>query len=92
MSCKDKGGTLALAKGFKDLSRAEQLAVAEHVRAEHARIISMQPATYVAKNAEANPEGWQNALRELVAGDAELVRTLTEEAELDSKPPQEPFK
>ncbi len=72
---------------FKTLNQTEQTAVATYVRAEYDKLVSLQPATYVAKNARADSEGWQESLRELIAADPKRVRAIIEAA---SRTPTQP--
>ncbi len=62
------------------MGKTEQAAVAAHVRAEYDKLVFQQPSTYVATNAQADPEGWQERLCELIAGDLKRVEAITEAA------------
>lgn len=65
---------------FYALSKAEQAAVAAYVRAEYDKLLFQQPTSYVSRNAEADPERWQDGMRELIASDPERVREIMEAA------------
>ena len=78
-----------MGKHLAALSGEERAAVAAHVRAEYDKLVFQQPATYVAKHAQSNPEGWQDALCELICGDRERVEDILEKARRDPEQQQE---
>jgi prepilin-type N-terminal cleavage/methylation domain-containing protein len=59
----------------------ERAAVAQHVRAEYDKRICQQPTSYVAKNAQSDPDGWQDRLCELIATEEKRVRAILDYAE-----------
>ena len=69
-----------MGRRFNALNKAEQTAVVAHVRAEYDRLLFQQPTSYVSRNAEANPEGWQDGMCPLIASDPERVREIMKAA------------
>ena len=65
---------------FNALSKAEQTAIAAYVSAEYDKLLFQQPTTYVSMNAQADPEHWQNGMRELIASDPKRVWEIMETA------------
>jgi prepilin-type N-terminal cleavage/methylation domain-containing protein len=65
---------------FNALGKAEQTAIAAYVSAEYDKLLFQHPATYVSMNAQADPEHWQNGMRELIASDPKRVREIMEAA------------
>jgi prepilin-type N-terminal cleavage/methylation domain-containing protein len=65
---------------FNALSETERAAVAAFVEAEYDKLVFQQPGTYVSQNAQTDPKQWQDALRELIAGDPERLEAIIEAA------------
>jgi prepilin-type N-terminal cleavage/methylation domain-containing protein len=65
---------------FDALSETERAAVGAFVEAEYDKLVFQQPGTCVSQNAQTDPKQWQDALRELIAGDPERVVAITEAA------------
>lgn len=65
---------------FSRLSNQERVAITEHVRAEYDRLVFQQPGTYISKHAEADPQGWQESMCELIATDPARVRAIVDKA------------
>ena len=68
-----------MGKHFNHLSKDDRTAVAEHVRTEYDKLVfQQQPSTYISRNAVADPQGWQDGMCELIAGDPERVEAIVE--------------
>jgi prepilin-type N-terminal cleavage/methylation domain-containing protein len=76
----------ALGIRFNALGKMERAAVAAFARDEYDKLIFQQPNSYVSKNAQTDPEQWQDALRELIAGDPKRIEAIVEAA--NRTPPQ----
>lgn len=63
---------------FNKLSQAEQAAVQAYVRAEYDKLVFQQPNGYVAQNAQAAPDAWEERLRESIASDPHLLQAILE--------------
>jgi hypothetical protein len=72
---------MPVSKYFEALSQEEQAAVDSYVRGEYDRLVSHHPLTYIAQNAQSDPAGWRESLRELVAADPKRVRAILEQRE-----------
>jgi hypothetical protein len=81
-----QGRSRALGEHFRALDKVEQAAVAAYAREECDKLVSLQPPTHTAKHAQADPEGWQDRLRELIARDAKRVKAITEMARSNPEP------
>jgi prepilin-type N-terminal cleavage/methylation domain-containing protein len=58
------------------LSKAEKAAVGAHVSAEYDKLLFQQPTSYISRNARADPERWQDGLREMIASDPDKLREI----------------
>jgi hypothetical protein len=67
-------------KHFNALGKKERAAVVVYVNSEYDKLSFQQPTSYVSRNAHADPEGWQETLRELIASDPARVREIMEAA------------
>ena len=65
---------------FDRLNKDERAVVAEHVRAEYDKLLFQQPTTYMAKHAQADPEGGHDAMCELIAADPKRLQEIVEKA------------
>ena len=74
-----------MGKHFNDLGKNERAAVVAYVNTEYDKLIFQQPTSYVSRNAHADPEGWQETLRELIASDPERVREIMEAAKAGAR-------
>jgi prepilin-type N-terminal cleavage/methylation domain-containing protein len=74
-------GELRLGTRFWALSKLEQVAVAEHVGEEFDKIVFQHPTDYVSKNAQADPQGWQDRLCELIASDPRRLQEIVDSAQ-----------
>ncbi len=63
---------------FRRLTKQEQSAVAAYAKREFDKVIALQPGTYVSMNAQSDPQGWQERLSELIAGDEKRVAAIVE--------------
>lgn len=70
---------------FNALSVDETRAVTDFVRAEYDRLVLQQQGSYLSRNAESDPEGWQASLRQLIAADPLRVRAIVEAAQRRKK-------
>jgi hypothetical protein len=74
-------GADGLGSAFGTLGKAEQSAVLAYVRVQYDALVFQQPASYVSKNAQSDPEGWQDRLCELIASDPKRVQAIVNQAQ-----------
>jgi len=83
-----KGATVE-GSNFKRLTKQEQSAVASYVKWDFDKLILLQPGTTVSMNALSDPEGGQDRLREVIAGDrrrlAAIMRASSDATDVNHK-------
>ena len=61
---------------FEKLNAHEKAAIAAYARDQWERTASLEPSSYVSRNANADPSGWQQRFCELIAADPKLVQEI----------------
>ena len=61
---------------FEKLKPAERAAVEDYARREWERTASLEPPTYISRNAKADPEEWRRSFCELLASDTKRVQAI----------------